>query len=149
MKRILLIDDDELLRRMLRIALRHCGYEVAEAGDGRQGLKLHRSAPADLVVTDLIMPEQEGLETIQEFRRHHPTVKIIAMSGGGRFCARGVLPAAKFLGADRTFEKPFANQDLLAAIRELLAQTPSDAQPSGNKCTAVGKPCGAEVRLRR
>ncbi len=128
MIRILIIDDDELLRQMLRLTLRNFGYEVADAANGREGLTRHRAAPADLVLTDLIMPEQEGLETIQAFRRHHPTVKIIAMSGGGRFSAQDVLGAARFLGANRTLEKPFSNEALIGAIKELVPEASNDAQ---------------------
>ena len=120
MNRILIVDDDELFRGMLRLTLLRSGYEVDEAADGRQAIRLHESTPVDLVITDLIMPEQEGLDTIQQFRRRHPAVKIIAMSGGGRIDARDFLKIARHLGAERTFAKPFENSELVAAIAELL-----------------------------
>ena len=120
MHRILIVDDDELFRGMLRLTLLKSGYHVDEAADGRQAMRVHESTPADVVITDLVMPEQEGLETIQEFRRKHPGVKIIAMSGGGRIDARDFLKIARHLGAERTFAKPFENAELVAAIEELL-----------------------------
>jgi len=83
MARILLIDDDAPVRRTLRKMLERQGYEVEEAPDGKAGLTLYQENPADLIITDLIMPEMEGIETIMELRRRFPDVKIIAMSGGG------------------------------------------------------------------
>jgi CheY-like chemotaxis protein len=121
MPRILLVDDDESFRRMLRLTLMKLGYEVLDAANGVEAVRLHAVLPADLVITDLIMPEREGLETIQELHRHHPNLKIIAMSGGGRINAKDFLVIAKLFGASRTFTKPFATQDLAAAITELLA----------------------------
>jgi DNA-binding response OmpR family regulator len=87
------------------------------------------------VITDLVMPDKEGLETIMELRRKHPAVKIIAMSGGGRINARDFLRVAKVLGADRTFTKPFLSQELIAAIDDLLPgrtnHGPAQADRSG------------------
>ncbi len=117
---ILIIDDDERFRAMLEQTLARAGYRTASAGDGRQGLRLHREAPADLILTDLIMPEQEGLETIIELRRSFPGSKVIAMSGGGRHHADDFLPIAQKLGAARTLAKPFTRDELLLAVREVL-----------------------------
>jgi DNA-binding response OmpR family regulator len=83
MSRILVIDDDEQIRGMLRQVLGCEGYEVVEASNGKDGMALFRAAPADLVISDILMPEQEGLQTIRELRREFPTVKIITISGGG------------------------------------------------------------------
>lgn len=116
MTRILLVDDDELLRRMLRLTLIKMGHVVIEAANGNDALRLCETEPPDIVLTDLIMPEKEGIETIRELRRLHPDVKIIAMSGGGRGSARDYLVIAKRLGAAHTLNKPFTNEELAGAI---------------------------------
>lgn len=120
MKRILVIDDDVVFRQMLRKVLERAGYETTEAADGKEGIELFREAPADLVITDIIMPEQEGIETIQELKRDFPGVKIIAVSGGGRLDPKEYLKTAEQFGAVRTFNKPFDREEFLDAIRELL-----------------------------
>jgi len=84
-------------------------------------VKMHRENPMDLVITDIIMPEKEGLEIITEFRREYPSVKLIAISGGGRIGPANYLKMAKLLGAERTFAKPVDTSQLLSAIEELLA----------------------------
>jgi DNA-binding response OmpR family regulator len=116
---LLVIDDDEMFRSMLRRALELEGYRVQEAADGRKGLALMQQAPADLVITDLIMPELEGLETIMRLRREFPGTPVIAVSGGGRLRPTDVLPTAQRLGAARVFAKPFGLDELLNAVREL------------------------------
>src|SRR5437763_15450494 len=83
MARVLVIDDHTEIRELLRLTLQAAGYDVVVAPNGREGLEIHRERPAELVITDIFMPEQEGLETIQELRRQSPRPKIIAMSGGG------------------------------------------------------------------
>ena len=118
--RILIIDDEVPIREMLRQMLEREGYEVIDAPDGKVAMNLHREEPADLIITDLIMPEKEGMETIMEFRREFPEVKIIAMSGGGRIGPEVYLQMAKRIGAMRTFTKPIERKALLEAIRELL-----------------------------
>jgi DNA-binding response OmpR family regulator len=118
--RILVIDDDEQIRAMLRQMLERSGYKVAEAPDGKEGIRLFREKPADLVITDLIMPWGEGIETIMELKRDFPRVKVIAISGGGMFRPDDYLLAAKEFGADRTFTKPVKQNELLKAVRELL-----------------------------
>lgn len=118
---ILIIDDDNQVRGMLRQTLERAGYDVLDAPNGKEGIKLYRQDPADLVITDLIMPEKEGIETIIELRRDFPAVKIIAISGGGRNDPEEYLHMAKTLGAQRTFTKPFERKELLEAVRELIA----------------------------
>jgi DNA-binding response OmpR family regulator len=118
--RILVIDDDDQLRRMLCLALKRAGYVVVEARDGNEGLQRFREEPADLIITDLLMPDKEGLETIMDIRREFPQAKIIAMSGGGRAGNLNFLQVAERLGAQRTMAKPFDLQAMLAAIQELL-----------------------------
>ena len=120
MVRILVIDDDVHILRALRWMLEGEGYEVVEAVDGNEGIKLLRREPIDLVITDIIMPEKEGLETIMELRRDFPSVKIVAMSGGGHVSPKEYLYLAKKLGAQHTLCKPFTRQETLGAIRDIL-----------------------------
>lgn len=120
MDRILVIDDDPQIREMLKQLLEMNGYEVILAPEGRTGLKLHHQTPADLIVTDIVMPEKEGLETIMDFRRGFPGIKIIAISGGGVVEADKYLNTAKALGAQRTFSKPFELNEFMQAVRDLL-----------------------------
>jgi DNA-binding response OmpR family regulator len=127
MKRILLIEDDENLRKMLRLSLEDYGYAVTEACDGKQGLASYRASPADLVLTDLVMPEKEGLETIQDLRKSHPSVKIIAMSGGSRQNAGENLKMARLLGASALIAKPFEVSKLVETIAGLLGDAPPGA----------------------
>ena len=120
MPRILVIDDDAHIRRMLSRMLQQSGYEVKDAADGSEGLRLIREAPFDLVLTDLIMPEKEGIEMIIELRTEFPDVKIIAMSGGARMGPEAYLQLADSLGAERTFSKPIDRDELIGAIKELI-----------------------------
>ena len=120
MPHILVIDDDDDIRMNLREMLEREGYEVAEAPDGKKGMRLFRESPADLVVTDIFMPEQEGLQTVKELRDDFPAVKIIVISGGGRLDPEPYLKIAGRIGADKTLPKPFRRDDLLKAVEELL-----------------------------
>jgi len=120
MQRVLVIDDDEQVRALLYEILDRAGFAVIEASNGVEGLKLYRSQPADLVITDLIMPEKEGVETIMELRDQFPNARIIAISGGQRAGGRDYLPIAARLGARRTVAKPFSRQEILEAVRETL-----------------------------
>lgn len=120
-KRILVIEDDEQTRRMLAEMMRRAGYEVLEAPDGRVGVQLFRSESVDLVITDILMPEKDGLETIRDLKRESPDVKIIAISGGGRTGLLDFLPVARQLGASRTFAKPTDRRELLSAVAEELS----------------------------
>lgn len=118
--RVLVIDDDEQMRLLLRQIMEWRGYDVAEAENGKIGLRLQRQDPADLVITDLIMPEQEGLETISALKKEFHGVKIIAISGGGRIGPDAYLPAARELGADRIFTKPFDVGEIITAVNDLM-----------------------------
>ena len=120
MARILVIDDDVQVREMLTRSFQRAGYEVMAARDGNVALKLHSANPANLIITDIIMPEKEGLETIIEFRRRYQGVKIVAISGGGKIEADQYLDTAKALGAQKTFSKPFDLEELLESVRGLL-----------------------------
>ncbi|MFC1885957.1 response regulator [Thermodesulfobacteriota bacterium] len=120
MARLLVIDDDDQFREMLREMLIREGYQVETAPEGETGIRLYRNAPFDLIITDIIMPEKEGVETIMELKRNFPEVKIIAVSGGGQIGPRDYLEMAKKLGADRTFSKPLLRVELLDAVKEVL-----------------------------
>ena len=120
MPRILLIDDDDSVRTVLSKILAHFGHTEIEARNGNEGLELFKDARADLLITDIVMPEKEGLEVLMELRKIHPPVKIIAISGGGRFSAMDYLQTAKLMGATRVLEKPFTQEVLMATINELL-----------------------------
>jgi len=130
MASILLVEDDEHLRPMLKLVLERAGHQVQEAGNGNEALEIYNRHPADLVVTDLVMPDKEGLETIRELRRIDPDVKIIAMSGGGRTGIKNYLEMAKSFGADHILAKPFSNQEILDSIQLVIppenAYRPSD-----------------------
>ena len=121
MTRILILDDDYLVRDMLERLMRRARYDVETAEDGAQALRLHRRHPVDLVITGILTPGEEGLGTLAEFRRSDPAVKIIAISGGRRIGPLNGMRAAALSGADRTFAKPVDTALLLAAVEELSA----------------------------
>jgi DNA-binding response OmpR family regulator len=107
---------------MLGHVLQREGYDVIDAPDGKAGIRAFREQGADLIISDIIMPEKEGLETVMELRRDFPEVKIIAISGGGHVNPDEYLHMAAKLGAQLTLTKPFERDELLAAVEELLAQ---------------------------
>jgi DNA-binding response OmpR family regulator len=117
--RILVIDDQEPVRALLRLALERAGHEVLEASNGRLGLALYRERSADLIITDIVMPEMNGLELMLELTRNFLNVKVIAISGGLE--SEGSLNVAKLLGARQTFQKPLDMGELLSAVRYDLA----------------------------
>ena len=120
MTSILVIDDDNDFRMIVCAILESEGYQVGEACEGEEGLSLYRANPTDLVLTDLIMPGQEGVETIIELRKDFPKARIIAMSGGGRAEPGSFLGFANKLGAADTLEKPFSRDLLLQTIEKVL-----------------------------
>ena len=117
MATILIIDDEEIIRSLLRSALEAEGYEVTEAANGRQGLELYRHKQTDLVITDILMPELNGLDMLLELTREFLHAKVIAISGAGGEKEKNVLDIAKLLGARQTFQKPFSLPHLLGAVR--------------------------------
>ena len=127
MTRVLVIDDDDSLRQIVSETLEAEGYEVPQASNGRIGIDLFRAAPADLVITDIIMPVHEGVGTIIELRKEYPDLKIIAMSGGARSGAVDYLELAEKLGASATLTKPFRQERLLAAVRKALGEEEAPA----------------------
>jgi len=134
MSRILVIDDDVSLRLVLRSILEQAGHTVFEAPDGHTGMALWHREPTDVVVTDIFMPEKDGIEVILEMKQVAAKPKIIAMSGGGHKGLLGWKPAALMLGADRVLLKPFDQRTLLLTVQELLGGLPDTSGavlPSG------------------
>jgi DNA-binding NtrC family response regulator len=120
MARILVIDDDKDMRALLALALTSEGHEVVSASNGREGFKECLAKVADLVITDLYMPDRDGMETIHQFREVFPEVPIIAMSG--KTSAETMLSISKKLGAVEGLQKPFLQDELLAAVKKALAK---------------------------
>jgi len=119
MTRVLVIEDDPMVGEWLEDLFTRSGFSVSLATNGQDGLDQHKADPADAVITDMIMPEKEGVETIADFRRDYPDVPVIAISGGGRTGPTEYLKTAELLGAARVFDKPLDGEALLAAVREL------------------------------
>ena len=129
--RILLVEDNEQLRNTLARLLMREGYDVSEAANGRLALQQMSQHAADVVVTDMLMPEMEGVEMILSLRRRHPGVKIIAVSGGGISSPENYLKIAGALGSDKTMTKPLVPGELIEAIRALIAR------PAGDESVAI------------
>ncbi len=121
MARILVIDDDELVRFTLQKILEGENHQVAVAVDGVEGIALFTAQPFPLVITDLIMPEKEGMETIIELKKDFPDTKIIAISGGGQMGVSNLLKVAQIVGADHAIAKPFSKGDVLDCVKVCLA----------------------------
>jgi len=127
MARILVIDDEEPVRSIIKRGLEHHGHEVVEAEDGAEGTRVFEASPFDLVITDLIMPEKEGIETILDLKESHPDVRILVISGGLSFGGRAVdrqgpLADAEALGADASLAKPFDIKNLIEVVDGLLTR---------------------------
>jgi DNA-binding response OmpR family regulator len=118
---ILLVEDDHDLREMLRTSLVRRKYIVSEASNGKEALLRFKPSMTDLVITDLIMPDEDGLKVIMKIKELKPEVKIIAISGGGKAGPGNYLDLAKVLGADEIFSKPFSINDLLKKIEIMLS----------------------------
>jgi two-component system chemotaxis response regulator CheY len=121
MTKILVIDDDAIVRMTVEHILRDAGYEVLIAENGLRGMAVFRSEQPDLVITDILMPEQEGIQTIAEMRKAKPDAKIIAISGGGHGGKVDFLSMARALGAMDVVPKPFDLDQLLAIVENCLA----------------------------
>jgi DNA-binding NtrC family response regulator len=125
MARVLVVDDEDTVRRVLIEALRRVGHEGLEAENGRDALELVRTEHVDLVVTDVVMPEVDGLELIKELSRVAPGMKVIAISGGGIWDKQSLLTTAGMLGALMSLEKPFELQEFLSLVEEVLKPPPT------------------------
>ncbi len=119
-KNILVIDDEPQIRSLLSEMLKKAGYSVILAADGKEGISLYKENSIDLVITDIIMPDKEGLEIIRELKRNYPDIKVIAMSGGGAGKPEDYLSMAEKFGAKRILRKPFTMQDVMGAVSELI-----------------------------
>lgn len=120
MAKILVFDDEPSILLMIKKMLEKAGHDVEIALNAREGMVLFEKNRPDLLITDIIMPEKEGLETIFELRRQFPELKIIAISGGGRIGPDGYLPGAKLLGANAVFTKPLVPKEFVQAVSDLL-----------------------------
>ena len=121
MARILIIDDRVEIRRLLRLVLESAAHEVLEAGDGAEGLKCVDNQKPDLVITDIFMPDKDGLEILREMRKTHPGMNVIAMSGGGQFGNMDIMRIARSFGAFRVMAKPFSLSEVLQIVNAALA----------------------------
>jgi CheY-like chemotaxis protein len=124
MVRVLVVDDNADMRDSLRFLLDRCGYDAEAARDGQQALEVHRRRPVEVLLTDIYMPLSDGIEAIQAFRREFPSVKIVAMSGGGTRVRGSYLGVASDIGADATLQKPFEFDALLEALDRLGIRRP-------------------------
>ncbi len=133
MARVLVLDDEEDVRSVLMRALVRAGHQALGAENGLEGLKTARAEPIDLVVTDLVMPEVDGLEFMKQLAQLRPGIPVIAISGGGVWDARSLLEVAGTLGALRTLSKPFELADFLSLVEQALATKPRPSDPSGTR----------------
>ena len=117
--RILVVDDNPMMRKTVRVLLETAGLEVVEASSGRAAVQAYQAAPVDLVICDLFMPDVDGLEVLRELRRVAPQVKVIAMSGGAAGGGIDLLPVARKLGAAALLYKPFTQRTVLETIRQV------------------------------
>lgn len=114
---VLIVDDDADLRLSLKLVLDLAGYATRTARDGNQALSLQRELPASILITDIFMPESDGFETIQKFRREYPRTRIVVISGAAKRAKQNYLSVAAQLGVDATIQKPFDVEELLATLR--------------------------------
>jgi CheY-like chemotaxis protein len=117
---IILVEDNQDQRLALRLALEQARYSVREAENGRQALALQQERPSAFIITDIFMPEADGFELVDALRKQYPSTKIIVVSGGGRTSKQDYLAAARLLGVDATFEKPFKVESLLRTLEALI-----------------------------
>lgn len=135
--RVLLVDDDSGIRKLVRRVLVRAGYEVVESVNGMNALQQIQAGRFDLLITDIVMPDMDGLELIRKLRSSHPHVPILAMSGGGKVPAPVYLRLAEALGAGKVLAKPFEIPTLLEAISFLVSELPTESksQPTAEVLT--------------
>src|SRR6266571_3982094 len=122
MARILVIDDQEPIRRIVRRALEQAGHDVLDASDGKMGMEILARHSADVVITDIFMPGQDGIVTLREIRKRFPTVKVIVMSGGDSTGTLDLRRDAELLGAVTSLQKPFNARDIVDVVRAVLQE---------------------------
>lgn len=120
---ILVVDDEPMIREGLKVALELEGHTATTASDGNEALRMISEKKPDLIITDIIMPESDGIEVICSVKENNPEIKILAISGGGRISAKDHLKIAKQLGATGVLTKPFSTTDLLSEIDKLFANS--------------------------
>jgi CheY-like chemotaxis protein len=132
MPRILVIDDDDCVRSLIRVMLERTGYDVAEADSGETGITLYHAHPTDLVISDIVLPGKDGVQTIFELWQEFPDIKVIAISGGNTPDQEMNLRCAELFGAMHTLSKPFRMPELLAMVTKVLGEhslTPNAIAP--------------------
>ncbi len=122
MKNILIIDDDETICKLFQVSLQDNDFEIDIAFNGDEGLKILKEKEFHLVITDIVMPEKEGIETIGEIKLKYPDIKIIAISGGGRGKPENYLKIADLMGVNKTFQKPVDVFELQGYVKQLLSE---------------------------
>jgi CheY-like chemotaxis protein len=128
MPAILIIDDEEIVIRYLQSLLQKEGYQIFIAPNGKEARRIYEESALDLVITDILMPEMDGIEVIRDLRKRNGAIKILAVSGGGQTGRLDFLSVARNLGADKILHKPFTNTELITAISELLGSPPASSQ---------------------
>jgi CheY-like chemotaxis protein len=131
MPRILVIDDEPLVRSTVVMILTRAGFSVEEASDGQAGIAMCHTNPPDVAITDIFMPNRDGIEVVREVKRSCPRTKIIAMTGGGQTRIMEIASPAKLLGADHILHKPFERESLLAAVNAALGNPPPPRSQHG------------------
>lgn len=129
MPSILVIDDNDVFRATTALWLKRHGFHVVEAANGKEGIRALETMVPDVILTDILMPEQDGLETIQMVRKKHPKMRIVAMSGGMLDGRVDFLPIARKFGADHVMPKPFSGSELLLVLEKVMAKD----EPSVNE----------------
>jgi len=124
MARILVIDDQEAIRRVVRRALEQDGHEVFDASDGEIGMEILESQSFEVVITDIFMPGQDGIVTLRQIRERFPEVKVIVISGGDSSGIMDLRQDAELLGAVKSLQKPFNAREIMDVVRSVLAMEP-------------------------
>ena len=146
MKRILIVEDDDAIRRSLEIVLAKSGFIAVEAANGREALAAYQPGQIDAVVLDLIMPDVEGLETLRALRRISPDVRVLAISGGGRMASPDYLDMALQFGAQEALAKPFTSETFIGALNRVLASPTSATVPAtASSATHCDRPPSARM----
>ena len=122
MARLLVIDDQEPIRRIVRRALEHEGHQIMDASDGEMGMQILAQHGADVVITDIFMPGMDGIQTLREIRKRFPAIKVIAMSGGDSSGLLDLREDAELLGAVKSVQKPFTAREIVDVVRTALSE---------------------------